>query len=274
MARLKAPLLGMDASGPLGKNLTFSHVKGMPIVKRSPWHPDARTLPQLYQRWRYYDAVQYWHSLTTDQKAAYHVLGRPYHQTGYQHLISLYLQNPLDQVLWLRLDTADPTTVPDFSKKDNHGTLFGPTLVPSKIDNCRSFDGIDDKITVPHSPTLNFTVHTMMAWVKIPDQTSALVVHGLFYKGLSYDHGFQLFMVAAPDPFYPRLSYGGPSYPHSIILKPDYLDIWLHIAGTFDGSKSRVLFNGILKSGPLDDTWPLNDFPLYLGGSTAGRFSK
>lgn len=272
MARLKAPLLGMDASGPLGRDLTFSHVKGLAIAKRSPWHPDAKTLPQLYQRWRYYDAVQYWHSLTAVQQAAYHVLGRPYHQTGYQHLISLYLQNPLDQVLWLRLDTADPITAPDFSKKDNEGTLFGPSLVSGKIDHCRSFL-LDDYIEVADDPTLRFTKNTMTCWVKLPTQIHTLTYHCMFAKSSTGARGFRFYThaVAAHRIYY--LADSSIDARMAELLMAPYYNTWIHLAGTFDGARCRLFLNGELyKEATEDDTWTPDALPLWTMGGAANRF--
>ena len=69
--------------------------------------------------------------------------------------------------LALPMDEGSGSTVYDQSGNNNNGTIYGATWVTGRFGNALSFDGIDDKVSIPDSPTLDgMTQLTIEAWVK------------------------------------------------------------------------------------------------------------
>ncbi|MBA7629679.1 hypothetical protein ES703_37182 [subsurface metagenome] len=167
MAKVQAPFFGLDASGTLDKTLTFTSHPGMHRAIKIPTHPDAQSLRQLYQRWRYYDAIQYWNSLTPVQKATYHTTAVRRGLPDMAYFLSIYLKNPIDQFLWLRLDQENPATFPDYSGKGHHATRFGTTPITGAIDGAQHYDGSADRIDIAHHSDLDLGTadFTFMLWI-------------------------------------------------------------------------------------------------------------
>lgn len=242
MAKLKQPLGSFKAHGSLGSFLTFSKFRSTTVAKRIPTHPDARTLPQLYQRWRYYDAVQYWHSLSLAQQQAYRTLGVPHHLTAYQMFIRTYLRSPIDQVLWLRMDAPTPTTVHDFSLTGNDGTITGCTRAPGIIDGCLQWDGLDDWILCPTNDTLDITHadFTIMLWLnaeQIADWNTFL---------WKYDAGIGLIYAAEHIP--PWRAYFQHYYPGgscNLYCTTVIADNWNHVTFKRESNVGYLLINGV-----------------------------
>jgi len=176
MTKLKAPLLSLKAQGSLGDTLTIRNPPKLHIAGLPPTHPDARTLPQLYQRWTFFDAKEYWKSLSPSAKATYRTLGAPNARTAYQECVARYLINPPDHALWLRLDEPTGFLAHDFSGKHNDTQIWQAIPTTGPIDLARSFDAIDDHLTTPHNPTLNLGTGnwTVTCWLAFHDWTGLL----------------------------------------------------------------------------------------------------
>lgn len=174
MTKLKAPFLSLAATGTLGKVLTTSKHPSRTVAKRIPTHPDAQTLRQLYQRWKFRDAQFAWNSLTLSQKATYTQARYPPRMTGQQRHTREYLRALTNLSLWLTLDEPSGQTLRDISRNANHGTAFGTTSLPAIIDRGRLFDGIDDFLIVPHSPSLSSGTldFTLMCWLSPSTSTT------------------------------------------------------------------------------------------------------
>ncbi len=84
-------------------------------------------------------------------------------------------------------DEGSGTTAHDSSGNLNDGTIYGATWTDGKFGKALSFDGIDDYVAVPGSPSLNniSDAVTIAAWVKleqIPNEAYELISAG----GYSY----------------------------------------------------------------------------------------
>jgi len=53
----------------------------------------------------------------------------------------------------------------DTSGSGNNGTINGATFVQGISGQALSFDGVDDMVVVPHSPSLSLDKYTVEAWV-------------------------------------------------------------------------------------------------------------
>jgi len=78
------------------------------------------------------------------------------------------LLHDVSQVLHLPFDWDDGSYARDRSGYNNHGTIYGAAETAGKIGMARSFDAVDDYVSVPHSNSLNLTdAVTVAVWCKI-----------------------------------------------------------------------------------------------------------
>jgi len=67
-------------------------------------------------------------------------------------------------------DEGSGTTAHDSSGNNNHGTIHGASWTDGKFGKAISFDGVDDYVEVPDSPSLKITdAITIAAWVKFEE---------------------------------------------------------------------------------------------------------
>jgi len=242
MTKLKTPLLSFRAQGSIGKQLTFAGIKGGTIAKTIPSHRDARTLPQLYQRWRFRDAIYYWKWLPEFNRAAYKVAARPLNMTGWAYFLSQYLPDPPDQVLWLRNDEQAGNALTDFSGKGNHATIFGAVPAVGVIDLARYFDGIDDKATIPNATTLTLNHLTMMCFLQQsqPSPASANIFGNEVWAG----GGYKIEIDKANRWCRAFIDIAGAEQQSGNVAIE--WDAPYHVAFTYDGTWIRAYFQGIL----------------------------
>ena len=165
MTKVKTPLLSYSADGSIGKEITYAKTITGTIAKAIPTHPDAKTLPQTYQRWLYTDAWWAWYALTPAERQTWHTNARPFRLTGWQYWIKKYLIIPTDLVLWMRLDEPSGATAYDSSKHGKNATIYGASPIAGVIDLCRSYDAIDDRLEFPND-SFNYTQFTVAFWQK------------------------------------------------------------------------------------------------------------
>ena len=133
-------------------------------------------------------------------------------------------------------DEGSGNTVYDTSGNNNNGTLInGPTWVNGKYGKALSFDGYNDYIQTsldPSNPPL--TDITMIAWVKIAEQTNYRGLMGAHVDGYKGIAGFQYNNSWA-------VSYGdGSSWPGVGIDDLD-LNTWLHLAGVIHSGSNGYI---------------------------------
>ena len=270
MSKVKAPLLSTHATGSLSKSLTFSKFRNTTVAKRIPTHPDARTLPQLYQRWRFVDARFYWWSLSQAQRDQYEYNARSLNMTGWAYFLSIYLKNPLDQVLWLRHDTIAAGITPDFSAKGNHGTVFGANLAPGIIDNALNFDGIDDYIECGSAPNLNFTTQFTTACHIYLNEL------GWWHPLIQKDNGSTKrewgFWISNTNQLRLELWTADGCFTTNANTTLE-LHTWYHAAWTYDGAYNRLYLNGKLDMTPSAATGAIltTDQRVEVGARVTGN---
>ena len=159
MAKVKAPLLSLDAHGTVGEEITYRSKPKQHQALVTPTHVDAQTCPQITQRTRYQQAILEWSWLTPAQKQAYETQARPYHMTGYNLLLRQFLNQQYQGYTHLLapLNELGQATAHDFSGYTNTGTLVGAYFTPGILCNGVHFDGINDWINFGHDPSLNFS---------------------------------------------------------------------------------------------------------------------
>ena len=167
----------------------------------------------------------------------------------------------------------------DSSGNGNNGTVTGATLTTDRFGNANSayyFPGdINNKISVTHNSTLNFTNEfTVSVWAKF-DQTWVYHEEDLVYKTPnphSSDKGWTVWAIENSG-----YSIGGfigaPSntgfYAQYYGISFTDIDIWSHIVFVYSNYISKVYFNGnLVLTGTNPLTCDINTTSdLFFGGS-------
>jgi len=148
-----------------------------------------------------------------------------------------------------------------------------PSLVSGKVGRAYSFDAVDDRVKVPHSPSLNVNKVTLSAWiyvnsykndqriisketgVKRRDSVYALLLSGKRNKKLQF-----------------RLALKGVRKGKKLTSNSTIpLNEWTHVAAAYNGKYVRLYINGALdkKAQRSETVRPLrhNRKPVYIGDS-------
>ncbi len=147
----------------------------------------------------------------------------------------------------------------DESGNGNNGTVNGATLTNDRFGNSNSayfFDGVGDFVNIPHNTNLNLSELSVAAWIFIDPAENANEFNAIVGKsdGSSASGGFSLAYDARNIPGNPRTTNaldwafnGGTGTLSIAFLSNAFLNPGFHhVAGTFDGSVSRLYLDGVL----------------------------
>lgn len=244
MPKLVAPLFSFQAHGSLAKSVYFSRSRDTNLARRIPVPTDARTLPQLYQRWRFTDARYYWRTLSDAQRAAWNTDAHPHQLTGWAWFLSSYLPNPPDQVLWLRLDTTSDVLAPDSSGKANHAGISRAVRVPAIIDAGRDFAAFFAALVAESSASLHTpNAFTLMTWLSLSSGFAAApTIIWLFYRLVGY-RGYEIQNVPPNGTIHLRTGDGTIA---DASLGDLWTDLgWHHLAVTYDAVQAASFIDGV-----------------------------
>ena len=191
-----------------------------------------------------------------------------------QFFFSRYIQTPLDAYtagLW-HFDEGSGDTVHEETDIDNFGTiqgaswLSGPTWVDGPFGKALQFDGVDDHIVVPDSPSLHVTGQL----------TIELWAYAYTFQGIpvvinkQYGESYYLQFVGESVEF----GFGGIFFSTSP-LPVIHTGSWFHIAGTINEETDTITIyvNGNVVKTATDMTVPISVSvrPLVIGGSGGGN---
>ncbi|RLI21210.1 hypothetical protein DRO54_04330, partial [Candidatus Bathyarchaeota archaeon] len=127
---------------------------------------------------------------------------------------------------------------------DSGWTQEGSFFRPGKLGNAGYFDGVDDYVEVPDSPSLNITdAITIEAWVKTVAGDGGSNTFFVFKGPLTNNFGDYSIgsSLQGDTACFILNNYDGH------LSTPITTDIWHHIVGTYDKTNMKIYVDGVLK---------------------------
>lgn len=242
MAKTKTPFFGLEAHGSVGRSITAQGLPNETSVRTMPLPTYRLTLPQRYQRWLYQDYVYLWNKPGYLNRDKYRSLGVPFHLTAFQYWLKYCLTNLPDITGYWKFDLRSDSVIIDSSRNANHGTVFGASPATGRIDGGFSFDGINDRIDVPSSPSLiDPPARTFLIFFNAPSFTGTerMLEHQGFLGALGGDQIYLRNNANTLD--CDIINDAGASVGHSQAFIPNQ---WNCFGYTWDGNSVQRYLNG------------------------------
>ena len=197
------------------------------------------------------------------------------HLTSFVLVLGLVLANVANAadpslVGWWKLNESSGTTANDSSGNENNGTLMGdPQWVAGKIGGALQFDGTDDYVEVPDSPSLDITdTITIVAWVFREVDSGAY--ERIVAKSASAGFDYWLHISTGDTTGGGFSDIGGSNPCVSFNAAPGTsipLNQWTHLAFVYDGTYLKGYVDGQLDKSENIGSFTIRTStrPLWVG---------
>jgi len=281
MAKLKGPLMSLEARGSIGPGLTYSERKSGSQVRTQqkqviPNPSFASTDNQSLYRL----IIARWNSFTQNQQNAYNeeVKTENLQISGWNLFVKKAMLNPLVYLglagYWT-FNREGSGTVLDISKNGNHGTLEpnypadAPKYVESKNSRMRkalSFDGTNDYVDCGTGESLNITnAITFAAWMKPLVGCDGYLIARK--NASDWDKTLSVYFRENTSEL--RFVGNGPAY-----VTGDHVFTgtdWMHIViSATQGGQTYFYKNGRVAGSRDTPAWSISDNALLIGARMEG----
>jgi hypothetical protein len=157
-----------------------------------------------------------------------------------------------------KLDEGTGTLAYDSSGRGNNGILInGPLWVDGKCGKALSFDGIDDCVSIPDSPSLRVQTFTLEAWIYMTKRPyeqgnpNSAIINKLHWWGGCAGYKLQFESPSSTDDDLVVSIGDGPAQRFLVRYNSTNdltLNDWHHVVGTYDGYTANIYIDGELKS--------------------------
>jgi hypothetical protein len=180
--------------------------------------------------------------------------------------------HPVGMIAYWKFDEGFGHTALD-SVNGHHGTIIDATRVPGIVGNALSFDGSWDYVYLGFIAATDHV--TLEAWVKLPSHPvgDSPIIAKEFGRGATGSYNLALQPTRQPR-FLIRV---GGYWVQPFLRSPDLIDVnvWYHLAGTYDGSEMKIYVNGELKiTYPVVGTVKEGGTYVHIGYNGLNRFHK
>lgn len=151
------------------------------------------------------------------------------------------------------------------SKGSNTGLLRGPTMSTGKLDGAFSFDGVNDKITIPTGANLNSAQFTISMWFYVSAISRTHHVLAAQRQAGCGSINWQLYAVVNPACGGNIIYFDGCTGINTPVGS------WTHIAAVANGTHKIVYINGTQAYSAVG-TVGTNLFPTTIGDETCGNY--
>jgi hypothetical protein len=179
-------------------------------------------------------------------------------------------------------DEGEGTTAEDLTGDGHTATIEGAEWARGKYGDALQFDGVDDVVKVPNSPEFDLTeAFTLEAWVRPESESAewAPILAKEMGGGKAMEELAWWLYEGGPEPNLP-VGGNGPKAggkEDARAVDPLPVDVWSHLALTYDGNQVRLYVNGELVdcSDVPADAPPVTEGELQIGGATEqGNYFK
>jgi hypothetical protein len=158
----------------------------------------------------------------------------------------------------------------DSSGYKNHGTASSEIELTSdkfgKLDSAYQFDGLQDIIEIPNSPSLSFASITVSAWIKPVETPNKSRIYSRIVDKYLFNQkgGFNL-VYYEPDSRVFFEFWGTDGQRHNIFTDSQVeVGTWHHVAASYDGITLKIFFDGVPENQLSNINIPINKTSRYL----------
>ncbi len=161
----------------------------------------------------------------------------------------------------------------DTSGSGNNGTIYGATFVQGISGQALSFNGVDNMVVVPHSPSLSLEKYTLEAWIKKDQHSEFGITNAIISKRYEPSWMDNYGLYISVNGTIQASSYSPDIWTWFGVesVKKISAGDWYHIAATYDRTTLKIYINGVLDNSVNTQYTPYqNNQQLVIGRACWG----